>query len=560
MNQPRQVSLTFLPIVQRELYVAARRPLTFWSRQTAAVAAVGIAFVVLLGRTELGVVAPKMSAVAEAGALMFRTVSTVAFFGCLFAGILLTADCVSVEKREDTLGLLFLTDLKGYDVVLGKLVARSLHAVYCLLAAVPVMAVPLLFGGVTVAEFGRSAAVLLNTLFLSLAIGLFVSTLCRHRETACMIAEGVVLFLTFLWPAALAAWASRHAAVPLPGFLFLTSPFLMFRLAFASTTMPVPPSILPSLLTQFLLALALLAGASWWLPQSWQVKPPRRRLAAVNAWWHRWQFGRAASRAAFRRRLLETNPLYWLGSREQDIRRYVWGVTALLLGLGLAANMTGLAWAEPKPALTTVLFIHGIVSVMVAIDATGRLGGLRRNHLLQLVWSTRLSVEEIVRGQWLAIRRLFAGPVLAVLAFDALWCVMVTVDSPADNRWMPVVIAIMAGMFLWSLHALAWSGLWHGLKAKRTANATYLALGEILAFPLLFAIATQAASSSSGLTLMLAGWVVLSALANTLFTWGARSSLREQLHRFVMHPPPKTLPTMRDWNEDFALVKWEKTE
>ena len=41
------------------------------------------------------------------------------------AGVFLTADCLSEEKREGTLGLLFLTDLRGHDVALGKLLATS---------------------------------------------------------------------------------------------------------------------------------------------------------------------------------------------------------------------------------------------------------------------------------------------------------------------------------------------------------------------------------------------------------------------------------------------------
>ena len=72
-----------------------------------------------------------------------------AFLGCLFSGVFLTADSLSGEKREGTLGLLFLTDLKGYDVVFGKLIATSLNGFYALLAIFPVLALPLVMGGVT---------------------------------------------------------------------------------------------------------------------------------------------------------------------------------------------------------------------------------------------------------------------------------------------------------------------------------------------------------------------------------------------------------------------------
>jgi ABC-type transport system involved in multi-copper enzyme maturation permease subunit len=98
---------------------------------------------------------------------------------CLFSGVWSTADCLSEEKREGTLGLLFLTDLKGYDVVFGKLVATSLNGFYALLAVVPILALPLLLGGITGGEFARMALVVVNTLFFSLALGICVSAVCR---------------------------------------------------------------------------------------------------------------------------------------------------------------------------------------------------------------------------------------------------------------------------------------------------------------------------------------------------------------------------------------------
>ena len=67
---------------------------------------------------------------------------------------------MSEEKREGTLGLLFLTDLRGFDVVLGKLVACSLRGAYGLVAALPVIGLALLMGGVTGFELWRLALVL----------------------------------------------------------------------------------------------------------------------------------------------------------------------------------------------------------------------------------------------------------------------------------------------------------------------------------------------------------------------------------------------------------------
>ena len=78
--------------------------------------------------------------------MVFTGVGVVAFGFALLSGLFLTSDCISEEKREGTLGLLFLTDLTGYDVVFGKLAATSLHVFYAMVAIFPVLAIPLLMG------------------------------------------------------------------------------------------------------------------------------------------------------------------------------------------------------------------------------------------------------------------------------------------------------------------------------------------------------------------------------------------------------------------------------
>src|SRR6195256_1469044 len=167
-----------LPNVERELRVAARRRGTYWMRVTAALVAI-----VVFGWMLLTLFRDSVPS-ASHGRYLFRTLFTFAFVYCLFVGARVTADCLSEEKREGTLGLLFLTDLKGYDVVFGKLVETSLNSVYGLLAIIPVIALTVQLGGVTAGELWRSSLVLLNTLFFSLAAGLFVSTLSRNDRKA----------------------------------------------------------------------------------------------------------------------------------------------------------------------------------------------------------------------------------------------------------------------------------------------------------------------------------------------------------------------------------------
>jgi len=195
--------VTFLPIVERELRAASRRKSTYRIRTWTAILATLASFfslsVLWIARGRGGL-----------GNSLFTGLSASAFGLCLLAGVFLTADCLSEEKREGTLGLLFLTDLQGYDVVLGKFVAMLVNALYGLLALLPVMAVPILLGGVTGGEFWRRALTLIVALFVSLAVGIWISALVREAQRAMGCTLGLLLFIVALLPALAAVGSLPH--------------------------------------------------------------------------------------------------------------------------------------------------------------------------------------------------------------------------------------------------------------------------------------------------------------------------------------------------------------
>lgn len=109
--------MIFLPIVERELRVAARRRATYWVRTAFGAGAIAIGFFIWLDN--------RFSPANVFGQNLFAAFAGLSVFYCLTGGLRSTADCLSEEKREGTLGLLFLTDLRGHDVILGKLAATS---------------------------------------------------------------------------------------------------------------------------------------------------------------------------------------------------------------------------------------------------------------------------------------------------------------------------------------------------------------------------------------------------------------------------------------------------
>ena len=154
--------MTFLPIIDRELRVAARKRSTFWLRVASALVGMVIGGGIMM-LSRIG--AFGASAMGDA---LFGVLTWLALLVALAAGLFFTSDCLSEEKREGTLGFLFLTDLRGYDVVGGKLLATSLRVTYALMSVIPILAVTFLMGAVSGPQYWKTALALLNALFFSL--------------------------------------------------------------------------------------------------------------------------------------------------------------------------------------------------------------------------------------------------------------------------------------------------------------------------------------------------------------------------------------------------------
>ncbi len=122
--------MTLLPIVERALRQASKRPGTCWARVRFGARGV-VVLAAAIGITQF---------VPRAGFGLSAVFNLVRFFGvlyCLVTGVRLTSDSISQEKRDGTLGFLFLTDLRGYDVVPGKLIAKGVLPTYTMMAVVP---------------------------------------------------------------------------------------------------------------------------------------------------------------------------------------------------------------------------------------------------------------------------------------------------------------------------------------------------------------------------------------------------------------------------------------
>ena len=266
--------MTLLPIVERELRAMSRRPTTHWMRCGTALAVLAFGILVYASNHR--------NNPDSLGKDIFQVTSCVAFALAALSGLFLTADSLSGEKRDGTIGLLFLTDLRGFDVVLGKLAATSCNAVFSLVGALPIIGVTLLIGGVSLGEFIRASAVLLTTMLLSLSVGLLVSAVGRNFREVILLAF-ILMFSITVGPLILYViieTSSRGIAPHHSIWLVMLSPL--------GSMLMVLNEIRSTSIMQFWISILIMLSMSFGLPRAGKLvfaQVMARKTVSTNAPW-----------------------------------------------------------------------------------------------------------------------------------------------------------------------------------------------------------------------------------------------------------------------------------
>jgi len=526
--------MMFLPIVGRELRVASRRRGTFWTRTTVAAGAIGVGVFFYLGNIE--------AAASVIAHRIFYGLIVLGILFCLFAGRRFTADCLSEEKRGGTLGLLFLTDLKGYDIVLGKLTATSLNGFYSLLAVFPVLAVPILLGGITQGEFWRAVLVLASTFLFSLSVGIFVSALSRDSRKA-LGANLLVLLLITGIPGACAGLAAYF--IPQAGFHweFLCScPLYSLFLCDESTYLLRRNHFWESVAIIQAVTWCLLWLASAAVRKAWQDRP----VGARTSLWKRvaafCSFGPGNQRAAYRRRLLDQNAFFWLVARARLKPLHVWLVLLCVAGWWIGARLQfGPLWLDDSSNgvnIATAIMLNVALKLWVGLETCRELAEARQSGVFELLLSSPLTVADIVRGQWLALRRQFLIPIALSLAVVLIFLLGALAHSYAGHAQLILLWGGGMVMFLLDVAALFWTGLYSAVTTRTPNQAAVLTISRIVLGPgVLFAAVLVLANAYSYLSgrpgpetgFYLAWWFGLGVAADLIYGLTGR---RQFLTRF----------------------------
>jgi len=136
------------------------------------------------------------NASALIGQSIFTLLSIFQLILICFIAPAFTAGQISLEREKQTLDLLISTPMRPGAIVIGKLAAALAFVVLMIVAAVPITAIVLMYGGASVDDIVRQQLVLLATALALGSIGLFFSALLKRTQAATVLTYISVLALT----------------------------------------------------------------------------------------------------------------------------------------------------------------------------------------------------------------------------------------------------------------------------------------------------------------------------------------------------------------------------
>jgi ABC-type transport system involved in multi-copper enzyme maturation permease subunit len=399
------------PVFTRQAAIAPRR-VWFFAARTLFVAAL---FGIVLTSWQLLVGSQRVENLGDLawfGAAVTQILAPLQLAVAMPFSALLVASAVALEKDRKTLELLLMTNLSNAELVLGKLLAGMLTVVMVVVAALPLLMLVALLGGVSVGQILRIEIV---TLASALVTGSLGSTIALWREKTfqalAMTALAIVLWLIAWEIVAAGALGHELLRVPIETWSVAMSPWRAIQAAaepvFESDRTgslwlgPVGLFGIAAIEAAVLLNAIAIARVRVWNPTR-EIQPasddePTATPSNVH-------------RAPGKVRPVWNNPVLWrevrtraYGKKVLIIRLAYWVVFAVCAG-ALLTTAGDFGWADsrgPSTATQSVTALLVVSLILLNAAAVTALTSERDGGALDLLLVTDLSPKEIVFGKLL---------------------------------------------------------------------------------------------------------------------------------------------------------------
>ncbi|HYG35855.1 MAG TPA: hypothetical protein VEC99_13775 [Clostridia bacterium] len=420
--------MILIPVIERELRAAARNSFTYSLR------IIGVALLLAV----FGFTAVEEGLGRDSGGRLFSYLHSALFITIWALVPLLTADCISRERREGTLPLLFLTPLRPNEMVYAKGMANGLRGMTLWLAVLPILTIPFLSGGVGWHEVILSVLANFSSICLAMTAGLAAS--CSSKSWTRAMATALCLSCLFwlLYLAALAWFLSvffgtgpRNPFLPFVARSDAPSLVRGFALAtnydgvwqqmsgvFRRGTQPLLSAFAASAMVSVLTSLLLARYAAWKVSRVWRETPPSARVL----WLQQKLFSPVLFQSLLKRwlrRTLEHNPIGWLEQRSWSGRLVVWSWLAVVVCIysSLFANF----YLYQRGFHDAQNFLASLLAVSMALSAAGSFRRERETGVLELLLVAPIQEWHIIRGRLLGLWTQFT-PAIALLFLVWTYC------------------------------------------------------------------------------------------------------------------------------------------
>ncbi len=354
----------------------------------------------------------------------------------------LTADSIARERRDGTLGLLFMTPLTAPEIVIGKVVSRVLLVFAIWLGALPILAICFICGGVAPQDVATLIMIHTACGMVALSAGLLASSLTQSRMTAFLFA--FVLLGIFIQP----------IKVILDSFDALSQNWSAVRYNSLGYYLSGGPPAFPGyssshaafavLAEKNLIALLMLwasiRAAGCCVQRHWKDKPPStRHLEFIK------RYCTPLKQFSFRqkmRRTLESNPISWL-------QQYSWKARASKWGLCLLFVCIECFFVDGRDLDWFAVVLLSCLLLLVGACAFAGVNGFhydKNSGALELILVTPLDVGKIIFGRARGLWKQFL-PSTAVLVGSNIAFNCVT--TGANSLWYRgTVSSLMAANYV----------------------------------------------------------------------------------------------------------------
>lgn len=475
-----------LPLIERELRVALRKQRPAKSRlKVAAVSAGGSVLFLLLG---------VLTGSRSLGRTLDQYLCAAALFFILQVPMLISG-VLAEERRNQTLGLLFLSGLTPGEVFAGKFLSSTLIAFTNLLALFPMLALPFLIGGISFDVFLATICVLPVLMLLTLSLSLLASVLSRDDGTATVLAVTFAALLCLFTPAIYLAQSFFAPGAKLSLWWLRLSPaygpYLVWGGLRFGLRGPAQHEFWQNILITLFWSSLAVAGSAFALKRLWQEREDQASLSGWQKRWSEFLHGTRQGRQQLASLWLDVNPFVWLAGRNQ--RPATLGglvVGGIIFAWLVCWAMWPARWLRVQNFFITATLLNLVLAWITRLTAAQELGLARRDGAYELLLTTPLNPSDIVWGTLEALKwhfrklanfvfclnalMMLAGLLIrswkisALIEYSLVWGFLLSWSWSLGHRWSRVLPVMWASLnsgrpahALWKTSGMnTWSWIW----------------------------------------------------------------------------------------------------